>query len=121
MKCLNEMVDKPNINLIFHVFSLQELLYHAIAFGLYLAASITFIAAVSDRKNQRDYEVLMAAAVSEKKDNLSGMIFHFFTVFTVFLIFYYLLLEIVLHTKCYRKYYIKYLDILSALKFSTNL
>ncbi|KOX80445.1 hypothetical protein WN51_12928 [Melipona quadrifasciata] len=44
--------------------TVYELLYHAIAFGLYLAASITFIAAVSDRrKYQREYEVLMAAAV----------------------------------------------------------
>ncbi|CAD1471380.1 unnamed protein product, partial [Heterotrigona itama] len=42
--------------------TVYELLYHAIAFGLYLAASITFIVPVSDRKNQRDYEVLMAAA-----------------------------------------------------------
>lgn len=43
--------------------TVYELLYHAIAFGLYLAASITFIAAVSDRKYQREYEVLMAAAI----------------------------------------------------------
>ncbi|XP_034178395.1 uncharacterized protein LOC117603392 isoform X2 [Osmia lignaria lignaria] len=40
-----------------------ELLYHSIAFGLYLAASLTFIVHVSNMKGYSQYEVLMAAAI----------------------------------------------------------
>ncbi|XP_003695105.1 uncharacterized protein LOC100865919 [Apis florea] len=40
-----------------------ELLYHSIAFGLYLAASLTYIVYVSNMKRYNEYEVLMAAAI----------------------------------------------------------
>ncbi|XP_043791597.1 uncharacterized protein LOC122714374 [Apis laboriosa] len=40
-----------------------ELLYHSIAFGLYLAASLTYIVHVSNMKRYNEYEVLMAAAI----------------------------------------------------------
>ncbi|XP_012142697.1 uncharacterized protein LOC100881243 [Megachile rotundata] len=40
-----------------------ELLFHAIAFGLYLAASLTFIVHVSNMRRSKEYEVLMAAAI----------------------------------------------------------
>lgn len=43
--------------------TIYELLYHSIAFGLYLAASLTFIVHVSNLKGYREYDVLMAAAV----------------------------------------------------------
>ncbi|XP_076749245.1 uncharacterized protein LOC143422468 [Xylocopa sonorina] len=40
-----------------------EILFHAAAFALYLAASLTFIIHVSDMKGYQQYNVLMAAAV----------------------------------------------------------
>lgn len=40
-----------------------ELLFHAIAFGLYLAASLTFLVHVSNMRRSKEYEVLMAAAI----------------------------------------------------------
>ncbi|XP_076241948.1 uncharacterized protein LOC143183962 [Calliopsis andreniformis] len=43
--------------------TIYELLYHSIGFGLYLAASLTFLVHVSNRKGYREYEILMAAAV----------------------------------------------------------
>ncbi|XP_076180634.1 uncharacterized protein LOC143153398 [Ptiloglossa arizonensis] len=43
--------------------TIYELMYHAIAFGLYLAASLTFLVYVSNKNNQRGYEVLMAGAI----------------------------------------------------------
>ncbi|XP_053977463.1 uncharacterized protein LOC128875680 [Hylaeus volcanicus] len=42
--------------------TIYELMYHAIAFGLILAASLTFLVNVSNR-NQRGYEVLMTGAI----------------------------------------------------------
>ncbi|CAK9812324.1 hypothetical protein ANTPLA_LOCUS7346 [Anthophora plagiata] len=43
--------------------SIYELLYHSIAFGLYLAASLTFIVQVSNLKGYGEYSILMVAAV----------------------------------------------------------
>ncbi|XP_060824217.1 uncharacterized protein LOC132911530 [Bombus pascuorum] len=44
--------------------TIYELLYHSIAFGLYLAASLTYVVHVSNNmKGRRGYEVLMAAAI----------------------------------------------------------
>ena len=43
--------------------TIYELLYHAIAFGLILAASLTFLVFVSNRKGYSNYEVQMAGAV----------------------------------------------------------
>lgn len=40
-----------------------EIVYHSVAFALYLAASLTFIIHVSDLKGYQEYNVLMAAAV----------------------------------------------------------
>ncbi|XP_068980918.1 uncharacterized protein [Bombus flavifrons] len=44
--------------------TIYELLYHSIAFGLYLAASLTYVVHVSNNeKGRRGYEVSMAAAI----------------------------------------------------------
>lgn len=43
--------------------TIHELLYHAIGFGLYLAASLTYIVHVSDLKGYREYELLLGAAI----------------------------------------------------------
>ncbi|KOC66584.1 hypothetical protein WH47_08977 [Habropoda laboriosa] len=43
--------------------TIYELLYHSIAFGLYLAASLTFIIHVSNMKGYAHYDTLMAGAI----------------------------------------------------------
>ncbi|XP_017766811.1 PREDICTED: uncharacterized protein LOC108555581 [Eufriesea mexicana] len=43
--------------------SIYELLYHSIAFGLYLAASLTYSVHVFKMKGYREYETLMAAVI----------------------------------------------------------
>ncbi|XP_076633897.1 uncharacterized protein LOC143348028 [Colletes latitarsis] len=43
--------------------TIYELMYHAIAFGFYLAASLTYLVHVSNRNYERNYEVMMGAAI----------------------------------------------------------
>lgn len=43
--------------------TIYELIYHAVAFGLLLAAALTLLVQVSNRKGSRSYELEMGAAV----------------------------------------------------------
>lgn len=43
--------------------TIYELLYHTIAFGLLLAASLTLLVQVNNRKGSREYELLLGAAI----------------------------------------------------------
>lgn len=41
----------------------QEVVYHVIAFGLYLAASLTLLVEMNNRKRYQEYDAYLAASV----------------------------------------------------------
>lgn len=43
--------------------TIYELVYHAVAFGLYLAAALTLLVHASNNKGYREYELLLGAAI----------------------------------------------------------